>query len=999
MSVNNLPISVADRSMLLCLGRYGARVLAHVWPRVGFQDLQRQTLRPNLPSLVHLTAGIVLVPRSDGSILCGRPGGSDWDDSLFRDLDHQGDRDGCAGTMGAAWLTRLSQALGESQIITAAEAPTGRGSFFRTAIEAEPELGDWLARMAHSVRGDADTGGSDANRFIVYIVASLADPESSALLWPVVMILRQTLGAYLPLRIIGLLSTGVYTQTGHRLSEAAVHTALQELAFFSDPAADLSRLALPAPALTWDDRRFLDLCFLLDNEKRNGSRCNHEEEVIVNTGNFLELMLGGDALYVIDEESGANEDEWRATRAFGSIGTASIYVPIDAWRQRNRMEYEFELLRDHVLRPPAEPDAPGTSNVEEQPTASYVDITALMDRMIAGCSLRITPPQQGAVGRLLKAAGLAPERPRKETEPLPEITIDGDALRVDYTTAEPQTHRRRRLTPDAWLAQAYRHFRRLGLAPDLILPGDPVGAAVEAEGGLPVRTRQEEWWDSIIDTCSAGADQGLMSSSYNMDISPAQRLGIEAEFRHTLRRQIAQSLRTENNGVLRAMQWLEPLAQRGQEAGTAVDRYRMLLHQAIAHMSPERARQEQRHVQRFRQLLTNRPRLAGLVSRLIILLAFLTALGNEVLPRVPFPLDLSGASGLAVIQQWFASHLPITAGLLALSTVVLVVVVIMSTAGFRLRRAMRTIEMDLTEHMHWHLNRDFVTLLYENGLGVLAGVRETLAAYNDALRDTAAQLEERRDRLARYLSEPLGKDGTFIREPMPGLDDVRRKLERDSRVPDSQDPSAPLLAADPAMAGSILEGMIAIEAAAALPRESPLAYPAEALSEARRELGYGSLAQLILSVVGRTAGRVRDIRPSADLRIERLLRQRFDDLPPMLQLETLLRRASLGLAWDDTAPETLTVSTRLVAFEQPQRATAYEQGASASGLRMVTSLDPYTITVVQIGYGIPPSAVPHFVAHATTFAGLLANDRMPLVLHDQALDAEGRYLHLERKHA
>ena len=230
MSVYNLPNSVADRNMLLCLGRYGARVLAHVWPRIGFEDLQRQILRPSLPSLARLTAGSVLVPQSDGSILYGAPCGTGWDNSLYRSLDHQGIRDGCTGTTEPEWLSQLKQVLKERHLIGATDPPTGRSSYFRTALEAEQELGDWLVRAAHGVRNDADAGGSEANRFVVYIIASLADPESSALLWPAVMILRQALGSYLPLKIIGLLSTGIYANTERRQSEAAVHAALQQAA-------------------------------------------------------------------------------------------------------------------------------------------------------------------------------------------------------------------------------------------------------------------------------------------------------------------------------------------------------------------------------------------------------------------------------------------------------------------------------------------------------------------------------------------------------------------------------------------------------------------------------------------------------------------------------------------------------------------------------------------------------------------------------------------------
>ncbi len=104
------------------------------------------------------------------------------------------------------------------------------------------------------------------------------------------------------------------------------------------------------------------------------------------------------------------------------------------------------------------------------------------------------------------------------------------------------------------------------------------------------------------------------------------------------------------------------------------------------------------------------------------------------------------------------------------------------------------------------------------------------------------------------------------------------------------------------------------------------------------------------------------------------------------------------LNWDpEDVPRNMPVPVDMVSTEEATQFTPFQSAAAEQKLRVVSSADPFAITIVRSRHGFPVSAVPHFRACQEAFRDLGQGDRVELVLARTSLGADGDYLNLTEK--
>ena len=1025
-----------NRGMILAVGRYGARVLAELWPRLRFEDDQRIHLRPDLPSLRRLLSVGLILPGKSGGFVAGSlrslqtsEGKSEWDkDSLIRKVVECTSRHwDTTDDLNNAERSALIGGLDSESIVNGpgTGGAIGREAFFRTARDTA-FLSDHILQLSKQALVDEDAPGSQLGQFAVYVVASLADRFATPMLWPLVMTVRQQLEGHLPLEVVGLFSTGAYAGTKElRDRRACVHVALQELTHFSQTDPDLDTFDLmPIRHQRWREQRYFDHCFLLDSQKHTGTLTRDEDEVVVATGNILEVLLLSEGLEVMEEQVGPDQEALHRQAPFSSAGTASLYIPLDEWRRRNRTRFVLETLQREILSPAEGEDvaeAEAIAEIAGRLITIYMDVDRLTRQMIHRCPFSLARvahrrQRERSVEHLLSRPGQdSPD------QPVPEVVVNPEATRVRFGRHDG----RDAIPPDDWLRHLYLHYRRLGLDRSRIFPNDP--EADEFEEGWPAdidpRTYLQEWFEVMLSDCDSRNASVLAGAEEvaGPGLPPAPPAGIVPDFRDHLREAVAVLLRRNNRGLLAAGTLLEGLSSHMRHIVNQTRDYRLRLDLALRSID-ELDVQEAGAARRlhFRRLLNGRPHAAGLFARMLMLAALLTmttfyGLYNFSLPGYLPQHPLLDYVRLHAVQLWP----PVSVGL-ALAAVTGLGLGFAGVHRFRLGRAIRAIERDLARQLNLSVNRQIVRLLFEDNMGVLVELNLSLVAQTTAVNRAIQGLQQRVQDLQQDLSQPLSVRQPFIREVLPGLEKLRRQLVETSRPPPQDIPSNLLLW--DAGADRWLDDMLAHDTEAALLEAEDLraaaddvqAHDTEAAlleAEARRAAAeyvraryqeatenYGSLDDLVYSVIERLAEGVGDIVPPRNLKITTLIQEQIEGFTPRPFLADLSRRAQIMLNWDpEDVPRHMPVPVDMVSTEEATQFIPFQSAAAEQKLRVVSSADPFAITIVRFRHGFPVSAVPHFRACQEAFRGLGEGDRVELVLARTALGEGGDYLNLTEK--
>jgi hypothetical protein len=194
----------------------------------------------------------------------------------------------------------------------------------------------------------------------LYVVASLAEPLSSALIWPLLAELKETLSTSNLVRVVGIFATGSFAPDATRsIEEAACYAALCELEALqgvpskegstNDLRAVVGRMMSNRPS--WTDRvgmPLFDHIYLLDREKSNQSLARDSLEMTVLAANALEAFLTVQGDTYIDQNL-VYRTPASLLGTYSLLGSASNYVPLGAYLQAALDEEKKRLARELIL--------------------------------------------------------------------------------------------------------------------------------------------------------------------------------------------------------------------------------------------------------------------------------------------------------------------------------------------------------------------------------------------------------------------------------------------------------------------------------------------------------------------------------------------------------------------------------------------------------------------------------------------------------------------------
>jgi hypothetical protein len=377
--------------------------MLHVWPRLRLVQEQRQVLgiADQLPDLNRLTAFATIMPETAVApgrlsappfcILKPHPDRYPLPFYLERLLEHT------EAPFVEGPFQRLTQAeLAAAQLLARAQEdgyveplpiahlpmaddvmeapPASRAAMFRAGINAANTVARvLLSQVIDPTRIDSVQARDPFVQTTIYVVASLAEPLASALVWPVVSELVATLRSRHVAKVIALLSTGSFAEDDTRVvEEAAVYVALAELEALtgvrgrSDSTDALRQFVKAYGRPGWAQRvgrKLFDTVYLLDREKSNQALAQSPYELAVLVGNALEAFLVADGSTYLDKNLGPDVSAGPSS-PYSILGAASDYVPLAEYIAAAIEEEQLHLIRSEVLTAGDQPGT-GTGSLED----------------------------------------------------------------------------------------------------------------------------------------------------------------------------------------------------------------------------------------------------------------------------------------------------------------------------------------------------------------------------------------------------------------------------------------------------------------------------------------------------------------------------------------------------------------------------------------------------------------------------------------------------------
>jgi hypothetical protein len=1027
-----------NRALVIGVGHFGIRALAHIYARMRFEDLQRSLKHPGLPRLQNTVKYDLILPDGSGFV-AGPPNPNEgWNEDIFirqilrleesitqKSLDRQ-----------TEYLSTINPTLIESQMckVVGGQSHPNREACFKNAVDHSIELGDHLVQLADQARIDRDAPGIENSRFIICILAALSEPEASALLWPLLLAIRESLGGYLPIEVIGILNVGAFGDQQQRHRQGAhLHAALRELAYFSNRAESAGSAILKGKAGQCKDSSNFDRCYLLDSEKQNRSRPAGENEIILAAGNMMETLLLSDALSEIDISTGPDEDTIKTHGPFSTFGASSVYIPIDRWRVLDRDQYLYDILIQCYLTP-----LPETTNRIREEVDRHSNLVSL-DYLTRQLVRDNCPPfhvlefgrgqrqERGAIGRMMRLAGQ--ERPltnQGKIIPLPQIRVDLNALetRIDFTELDQFGERRRRVPPERWLGYLYRRFCEIGVDDSLIFPDEPSIEAYRTDFSTMAEEQPEtlfdRWNQAMIRTCDTSLlpDASQISEDIpDLPMMVEQAGGIVPEIWRMLHDHFSKIIATDNQGLVVSLGVIQELRERLTTSREMLTDYRIRLARAAdsGSVRRERAEADARGRLRFNRLLAQRPPIPGLITRGIALAALLSTIIN-FLSQLLVPNLLGDQSA-------------------AMSVIAGVAAAILS--GFllrfiyfrRLRSTAQSLINNLVSVINQEVNHNIAKSLLvknmetaENGPdsqlgGLIPQVDDLLQVFESVLQESLKELVSFAEDLKMNISDPFSLTEKYLRYPISKTEEVRALIEGEGQsgpdekkeekvsFPDSfldhENPQA--LQMVKSIFGSCLESetgfQIDEDAQVATAAETFPSYPdisgiMESLStEQDYQHRYRSVGDLIGETIRNYTNKIVKLpEPPVNLSIESLLHSQNTSLKTFLF--ELIGRAQPLLNWEEeNLDKNLPIITRLISLEIPADSAGLSAIAQDQRISTLTSLDPFAVTFMCTYDGINLKDIPHFKIYAEDFLRF-PNDRINMVIasNNNALTKAGKYL-------
>lgn len=997
----------ANRAMVVGIGSFGARCLAHLWPRISFEDEQRRILRRGLPRLSSLVSYALLLPSwnprgGSGEIVAGLPDPGQWSDGSFtRHVTREAAVDWAAiqqvkmepSLAELVYSLDLRNSLQKQGIALASVSSYSRSDYFNALLSAEEQAADFFMNAVGQARIDQDAPGQEVERFSIYLVAAANEPPASALLWPVAAILRSCLEPFLSLEITALLSSGVYGEGRQRLAQgASIYATLVELEHLSRPGAGLDWLSLPARLKS--SSQFLDYIYLLDSEKHNHTLPRDEREPITAIGNALEVLLTSDIPDRVAALVGPDSEAARCSAPFCSLGTASVYIPVNEWNERNQNKFLLEVLEGQFLQPTAQPAA------EAQPRrGDPLSLEHLVGQMIRNLPLGLRQragaterqpglrqrlrelfrppaerlPSHSEVGYLLHQAGLQRSLISGPGQPLPAVFVDPVETRPLYLD-NLDFERPRRLPPEEWYPTLLRHYLALDIDGRDVFPTDDETLRVLQEAAQPDPNRLQELVANMLAACSSASDPRLTQAPQPELAELVGRqgeTGIVPDFYRLLLHQVCQHLRRDSQGLHTARALVQDWLQRAESATRQVADFRLRLERAFhGPAMTEFYEQSAAHLLAFRRALGSRPHLPAIAARGLGLAAFIAALLHYATLRWNPLVD----------PRWLPI-LPLLAGFCLAGVVGLS---LWSYHQRRLRLGIHRLEDDFARLLGLVVNMEIARLVVgdDGRSGLLPDLSQILQAFQNVLDGSLEQLRQKAEEIRQELETQIGFGEPFLRQPFPGLDDIERRLQEETRREDWQRSLAQLVPSASSMHNRYLEAVVEWAVSRAGGPVGRAAQPP-----------HRSIDAYLLKIM-RDYASPRRILPPPDLKIISLLRSRFPEYGTRSFLSDLRSRTQFFLNWDEAGnSRSFPVAYELFVQDEPADYPDFLSAAHALRLLPVANLDPFAVTALRLVYGVSLQAIPHLRRYAEDFSSLSDDEQrqLALALSEDVLGLDGSY--------
>lgn len=485
-----------SRAVIIGIGGWGLQVVAHLLPRLRFEDQQRSQFPADMPRLSSLTGFAVLLPHpEDGRIELLVPTSRLIPPHFAEETLTHLPEGGWSEERHQHLLTRLRE---ENYLRKAEEIPglSGKGRVSRKSMHDHfsthrYEIRNALEEVIRRVMWDENWPGEESINLTIYVICSLAEDMASSILLPFVHSLREGLPG--EAEITAFLSLGSFSNAPYRAyEEACVCASLSELQdnrFAGDPSAD---------------RSVFDRCYLLDCQKWNGAMARGEQELTFAVGNALEAFLISNGAAFLSDLLAPDGKELRGT--YSTLGAATVYLPIDEMLHWCQEHFRAQILQEHFLQAPQDGQMSARSFFHER-----LSTPVLLEEMVRPVPLHH-----------LRVAGSTHL-----------VEVERDRFKVQSEKglfSQPPGEWRRRID---------------GLRERILSDLEGWIGQVQEEAGLsepeePAARRFREWWR---DTGEAGQAPTLL-----------ERL------RHGILSRIAGEISADNQGLARAHRFAESLA-------------------------------------------------------------------------------------------------------------------------------------------------------------------------------------------------------------------------------------------------------------------------------------------------------------------------------------------------------------------------------------------------------------------------------------------------------
>lgn len=514
-----------SRAAVLCFGGWGLQTMLHLWPRLRFIQEERWAqggALAELPDLHRLAAFATIMPWMPGatkedmepSFTVWQPKPGHYPPPFFMDrvteeITRQLNESPSSGAARNTYAERLASDLlrradeggyverlsirGLQTYAATGQRPTRRSLFAAAIAGAESAARTITQRVIDPTRLDSLQTRDPWVQTSLYVVASLAEPLTSALIWPIMAELATSLGENV-VNVIGILSTGSFATDDTRVvEEAATHIALTDLCALlrlNDRHPDeggLAKLVLQSGKANWERRvgesqkSLFKHIYVLDREKSNQALARDSLELTVLAGNALEVFLVADGGMFLEERLGP--DAFGVQDApFGLLGAACSYVPLSEYVAGAIQEESKRLIRELVLghrKTDEEVDELPRDLAPEKTASRELTQPPQVDRLLEDLNLTLIAAVQDLVrprirtmferapdswswlSRITSAIGLRRRVPKAIDSDTHKVVEELRSLRFARSYLLPahvQEALRRERTPWEWRERAQMHF-------------------------------------------------------------------------------------------------------------------------------------------------------------------------------------------------------------------------------------------------------------------------------------------------------------------------------------------------------------------------------------------------------------------------------------------------------------------------------------------------------------------------------------------------------------